>query len=421
MNWQNKKIHCVGIKGSGISGLAILLKNEGAIISGSDTAEEFPSEKELAKNNIEIKLFSAENISKEIDLVIYSSAWTEEHEERAKAKELGIEELSYAEALVKYAEGKEVIVVTGTHGKTTTTALLGQIFESGERDPNVLTGDAVKAWDSSVRAGKGKYFIIEGDEYQEKFAMFSPAGAIIPSLDYDHTDYFKTPEDYKNSFKHWIEKNPGMKFITTKEVQNSLGVPATLSDESDEKIFAKANFIFPGEHYRQNALLAIKLSRLFGIPEEKIIEGINSFKGVGRRLDFYTPERGDFVVVYDYAHHPVEIKATLKALKEKYGGYKIVAIFQPHTFTRTKAFLNEFAQAFGDADEVYFEEIYSSAREKKPDISIEDLIRETGRYKKAQHLSDFDLKNFAPPTLFVFMGAGDIWQKAKKIAGLLGA
>ena len=403
MKWKNKKIHCVGIKGAGLSGLAILLKNAGANIAGSDTAEEFPAEAELAKNGIPVKLFSPDNITKDIDFIIYSSAWPADHAERARARELKIPEMSYAEALGEYAKGKTTIVITGTHGKTTTTALLGQIFEAAGLDPDVLTGDAVKAWRSSVRSGKGEYFIVEGDEYQEKFKVFSPVGIIIPSLDYDHPDYFKDAQAYKNSFDSWIKANP--QAIVVRE-----------TEKSDEKIFSKAKFIFPGEHYRRNALLAIKMARLFGIGEEKIILGINNFKGVGRRLDFYSPEDGGKVIIYDYAHHPAEIKATLAALKGKYKGYGIVVIFQPHTYTRTKAFLEDFAKSFGDADEVYFDEIYASAREKKGEVTIDDLIHKT---PGAHHFGDFRIEKYKGKTLFVFMGAGDIWQKAKELSLLL--
>src|SRR3990167_3795913 len=403
MNWLNKKIHCVGIKGSGLSGLAILLKNEGAIISGSDTEEAFPSEDELKKNGIEIEIFSEKNITEDIDLVIYSGAW-KDHFEMENARRLGIEELSYGEALGEFAKGKKTIVITGTHGKTTTTALLGQIFEAGGLDPCVLTGDMVKAWGSSVRAGKGKFFIVEGDEYQEKFKYFSPVGIIIPSLDYDHSDYFKDKESYQKAFADWIRANPQAIVVTEPE-------------EIDEKIFSKAHFIFPGAHYRRNALLAIHLSRIFRLDEASIVSGINNFKGVRRRLDYYSPESGDFIIIYDYAHHPTEIKATLEALKKKYKEYQLVAIFQPHTYTRTKAFLEDFAQSFALSDAVFFEEIYASTREKGDKNMLADLINETKKYhKNVRTFSDFYSKNFSGKVLFVFMGAGDIWRVAEGLS-----
>lgn len=416
--WKGKKIHFIGIKGAGMSGLSQLLKKEGAVVFGSDTREVFPSETILRKEGIAVRDFSEDNISKDIDLIVYSSAYGEEHPERAKAGILGIKEMSYAEALAKYADDKQVIVVTGTHGKTTTTALLGQIFEAAGLDPAVLVGDIVKAWENSVRlpagqagSGRGDFFIVEGDEYQEKFRLFKPVGVVIPSLDWDHPDYFKTREDYLNSFESWLEKNQQAKVVRDFE-------------ETDEKIFEKANFILPGKHYRRNCLLAIRLARLFEIDAEKIIKGINAFQGVVRRLDFYTPEDSEILIIYDYAHHPEEIRATLEALSEKYPNYKLIAVFQPHTFSRTEVFLEDFAKSFSKAEAVFFEEIYASAREKPGEINLEHLIAETKKFHKQvfrlqslEALLSFAKRHDRP--LLIFMGAGDIWQKAKSLSSLL--
>ena len=407
MNWREKKIYFIGIKGTGISGLAVLLQGEGAAVSGSDTAEEFPSEAALKKAGIKIRLFDEKNIIPGLNLVIYSSAYPAGHPERKKAAELGIPELSYAEALAEYARGKKTIVVTGTHGKTTTTALLGVVFETAGLDPAVLAGDIVKNWGSSVRTGRGEHFIVEGDEYQEKFRLFKPDGIVIPALDWDHPDYFPTREAYLKSFEDWFSENPRAKLVRSWE-------------KEDEKIFQKAKFVLPGRKYRENCLLAIRLCRLFGISEEKIVSGINNFKGVGRRLDYYS----DWIV-YDYAHHPEEIKATLDALHERHPDKSLIAVFQPHTYSRTKTFLKEFAQAFERAELVFFEKIYASAREsasrRSGKIGIEDLIRETRKFhKKVFSFEDFSLEKLPANSLLVFMGAGDIWQKARKLASSLG-
>ena len=255
-----------------------------------------------------------------------------------------------------------------------------------------------------MREGKGDYFIVEGDEYQEKFKYFSPVGIIIPSLDYDHPDYFKDKESYQKAFTDWIRAN-------------SQAIVVTEPEEDDEKIFSKARFIFPGANYKRNALLAIRLSRIFGLDDASIISGINNFKGVRRRLDYYSLASGDLIIIYDYAHHPAEIRSMLKALRGQYPEHKIVAIFQPHTYTRTKVFLGDFARAFSDAQEVYFEEIYASAREKNESIKIEDLINLAKEYhQNAFNFSDFDAKKFFGKLLFVFMGAGDIWRAAEKLS-----
>lgn len=404
-----------------------MIKNEDAIVSGSDVSgEEFQSNENLQKAGIISEEFKVENIKPDINLVIYSSAFDENNIERKRASELGVEQINYADALAAFAANKKVIVITGTHGKTTTTALLGQIFEAGNLDPVVLAGDRIKAWENSVRIGHGEFMIVEGDEYQEKFRLFRPVAILIPSLDYDHPDYFKTPEIYLEAFKKFVTENPDATLVTTKETGERIGKKFESADFNDEVIFNQSKFLMPGEKYKSNCLLAIHLSQKFGIASEKIISGINNFKGVGRRLDLYTKEGAKPAIIYDYAHHPEEIVATLDAISQKYPSSKIIAVFQPHTFSRTAAFLNDFAKAFTKADEVYFDEIYASAREKIGAVSIKDLIRETEKAGKLVcKLSEFSLEKFAskikkhPDTIILFMGAGDIWQKAKKIANLI--
>lgn len=408
MNWRGKKIYFIGIKGTGVSGLAVLLQGEGAAVLGSDTAEEFPSEAALKKAGIETRLFDGKNITPDLDLIIYSSAYASEHPERKRAGELKIQEMNYAEALGEYARGKKTIVVAGTHGKTTTTALLGVLFEAAGLDPSVLAGDIVKNWGSSVRVGKGEHFVVEGDEYQEKFRLFKPAGIVIPALDWDHPDYFPTKETYLKSFEDWFSENPQARLVRSWE-------------KEDERIFQKAKFILPGRKYRENCLLAVRLCRLFGISEEKIISGINNFKGVGRRLEYYSDQ-----IIYDYAHHPAEIRATLDALSEKYPGRPLIAVFQPHTYSRTAAFLDEFAKSFSKAEMVFFDEIYASAREsagwRSGKITIENLMRATKKFhKNVSSFKNFALEKLPKNSLLIFMGAGDIWQKARALGELPGS
>lgn len=409
-----------------MSALAVLLKNEGAEISGSDTEEIFQTEKVLEKIGVESELFSADRITPDIDLIIYTPAYGPDNPERARGERLNIKVISYGEALSLFAEGKKVIVITGTHGKTTTTAILGQIFEAGGLSPSVLIGDTVKAWGSSALAGKSDYFIVEGDEYMEKFRLFKPVGIIIPSLDYDHPDYFKDKVAYLKSFKDFMKENKNAKFVSTDEIFDKLGIRGETFGEEEKNIFNKSEFIFPGEAYRSNCLLAIKMSRIFGISDENIIKGISNFRGVGRRLDTYSKPGDPIFIVYDYAHHPVEIKSTINALKSQYPEHTIVAIFQPHTYSRTKALLDDFAQAFQDTYAVFFDEIYSSQRETKGEVSIEDLIIKTHKKSpRVYRLRDFeikDLKHYASKLrkpLMIFMGAGDVWKKAEKLSSIL--
>ena len=426
MNWAGKKIHFVGIKGVGMSALASFLKNDGALISGSDVEEKFQTEGVLKKIGVEPKNFSEENISPDLDLIIYTPAFDTKNIERVKANELGIKELSYGEALSQFAKDKDVMVITGTHGKTTTTAILGQIFEAGGLDPSVLVGDNVKAWQGPVRIGKSRWFIVEGDEYQEKFRLFKPEAIIIPSLDYDHPDYFKNKEAYLKSFSDFLNENKNAKLVTTASVLETLSATGETFDAEDKRIFNESNFILPGETYKSNCLLAIKMARIFGISVDDIKQGISNFQGVGRRLDFYTKENDSIFVVYDYAHHPTEIKATISALNSKYPKHTLVAVFQPHTYSRTKTFFEEFTLSFEKAYAVFFAEIYASQREKGGDINIEDLIIKAHKLQpRIYRLRDFEpetLKKYClklEKPLILFMGAGDIWRYAEKFSETL--
>ena len=426
MNWAGKKIHFVGIKGVGMSALASFLKNDGALISGSDVEEKFQTEGVLKKIGVEPKNFSEENISPDLDLIIYTPAFDTKNIERVKANELGIKELSYGEALSQFAKDKDVMVITGTHGKTTTTAILGQIFEAGGLDPSVLVGDNVKAWQGPVRIGKSRWFIVEGDEYQEKFRLFKPEAIIIPSLDYDHPDYFKNKEAYLKSFSDFLNENKNAKLVTTASVLETLSATGETFDAEDKRIFNESNFILPGETYKSNCLLAIKMARIFGISVDDIKQGISNFQGVGRRLDFYTKENDSIFVVYDYAHHPTEIKATISALNSKYPKHTLVAVFQPHTYSRTKTFFEEFTLSFEKAYAVFFAEIYASQREKGGGINIEDLIIKAHKLQpRVYRLRDFEpetLKKYClklEKPLILFMGAGDIWRYAEKFSETL--
>ena len=426
MNWAGKKIHFVGIKGVGMSALASFLKNDGALISGSDVEEKFQTEGVLKKIGVEPKNFSEENISPDLDLIIYTPAFDTKNIERVKANELGIKELSYGEALSQFAKDKDVMVITGTHGKTTTTAILGQIFEAGGVDPSVLVGDNVKAWQGPVLIGKSRWFIVEGDEYQEKFRLFKPEAIIIPSLDYDHPDYFKNKEAYLKSFSDFLNENKNAKLVTTASVLETLSATGETFDAEDKRIFNESNFILPGEAYKSNCLLAIKMARIFGISVDDIKQGISNFQGVGRRLDFYTKENDSIFVVYDYAHHPTEIKATISALNSKYPKHTLVAVFQPHTYSRTKTFFEEFTLSFEKAYAVFFAEIYASQREKGGGINIEDLIIKAHKLQpRVYRLRDFEpetLKKYClklEKPLILFMGAGDIWRYAEKFSETL--
>ena len=398
-----KKIHMVGIKGQGMTALAELLKAQGAAITGSDTAEEFNTEAVLERLGVKPFNFAASNIKPNLDLVVYSSAYGKEQVERRQAKKLGIKQISYAEALAEIFNAKKGILVAGTHGKTTTTALLGHILAEAGLDPTVAVGGVVANWNANVLIGRSEWMVAEGDEYQKKFLLFKPYYLVLTTIDYDHPDTFKSPEEYIRAFE-------ALKAQTLKRV---------FSRKDAIKGLDTGNLI--GAHNQLNVGLAARVAQELGVSRKNIEKAVKSFRGVGRRLEiYYQSER--LIVADDYAHHPTEIQATLRGLKEKYPGWQIRVVFEPHTYSRTKALLKEFAGSFSDADEVVLLPIFSSARERAP--KGKDLAQTLFEALKQNHAKAFFgrkninllLKDMDKEKIFFLtMGAGDVWQIARKL------
>ena len=336
--FDGKRIHMVGIKGVGMTALAELLLNYGAVITGSDINEEFHTDQVLKRLNIKPLDFSALNITPDLDFVIYSSAYGETHPERQKAKELGIKEMSYAEALALIFNQKRGIMVAGSHGKTTTTALLGHIMIAAGLDPTVVVGGTVVAWDSNFRAGKSEWMLVEGDEYQEKFLNFQPKYLLITNVDYDHPDTFPDRKSYRASFEK----------LKTQTKEKIFAIETVKPLDPEALKYFKSDYLI-GEHNLKNLSLVLALAKELGIDDEAIKKGVGEFRGVRRRMEIYL-QKNDLIIMDDYAHHPAEISATLSAIKKHWPKHKITVIFQPHTNSRTRVLLSEFAKAFKDAD-----------------------------------------------------------------------
>ncbi|OGZ30113.1 MAG: hypothetical protein A2931_03055 [Candidatus Niyogibacteria bacterium RIFCSPLOWO2_01_FULL_45_48] len=418
--FNEKRIHMVGIKGVGMTALCELLLSYGASISGSDIGEEFHTDRVLERLNVKPLNFDADNITSDIDLIIYSSAYGEDNTERKKATELNITQMSYAEALAEVFNQKKGIMIAGSHGKTTTTALLGQIMISAGFDPTVIVGGTVIAWDSNFRAGKSEWMVVEGDEYQNKFLNFRPEYLLITNIDYDHPDTFPDRESYQEAFRKLAAQ-------TSKKVLGNfrnrvLKMPQNSVSEIPPVWEPSPSPYLLGEHNQKNLALVLEFCREIGIADEKIRKGLSEFSGVRRRMEIYV-QTEKLIIIDDYAHHPAEISATLSALKNNWPEYKITVIFQPHTFSRTKVLLSEFAGAFKDADEVYLAPTYSSAREgintegKNLEKSLFNELKK--RHEAVEVFSKWekgDKRVKGDKRIIITMGAGDIWQFARKMA-----
>ena len=337
INWKNlKKIYFIGIKGSGMVALVEILQRQGFNVTGSDTDEKFFTD-EILKKKLFVKYFEgfdASHITNDIDLVVYSTAYNEENNEEFRAaKYKMIPMISYPEMLGILFNKKYGIAVCGTHGKTTTTAMLSEIFSASGLDPTAVVGSLVRKWRGSALAGKSEFMIIEADEYQGKFDQYFPQSAILTSADWDHPDWFKTYDEYKNTFKKFVQKIPRHGFLVvcgdrseTLEIAKSAKCNVLkygFGKDNDfkikdyelkdgrqvfeiwhgEKKLGEFALELPGRHNALNAAAAVAMSHKFNADAEKTKEALAGFEGTSRRFE-YIGERNGAILIDDYAHHP---------------------------------------------------------------------------------------------------------------------
>jgi UDP-N-acetylmuramate--alanine ligase len=422
--------HFVGIKGTGMSSLAQILHDMNYHVQGSDIEKTIFTQKSLEERGIRILPFDKENIQQGMT-VIAGNAFPDTHEEIQAALEQDVPVIRYHRFLGQFMERFTSIAVTGAHGKTSTTGMLSHVMQ-GAKPTSYLIGDGT---------GKGvedsKYFVFEACEYRRHFLSYTPDYAIMTNVDFDHPDYFANIDDVFSAFQEMA-------------LQVKKGIIACGDDEHLQKIQAKvpvlyygfneendfqarnivksttgttfdvfvrntffASFEIPGygDHNILNALAVIALCHYEEIDVQIIQERLTTYQGVKRR--FSEKNVGDQVLIDDYAHHPTEIKATISAARQKYPEREIVAIFQPHTFTRTQTFLEDFAESLRESDKVYLCDIFGSARENHGKLSIDDLI---GRIDGSQLITEetTELLKEHKGAVLVFMGAGDI-QKFEEL------
>ncbi|EST13582.1 UDP-N-acetylmuramate--L-alanine ligase [Sporolactobacillus laevolacticus] len=432
------KYHFVGIKGTGMSALAQILQDLHHDVQGSDYDKRFFTQQALEDKNITILPFTKDNITSE-EIVIAGNAFPDEHEEIVKAKEIGVPVYRYYDFLGDLAMNYTSVAVTGTHGKTSTTGLLSFVFEAFA-PTSYLIGDGTGSGND-----KGKYFIWESCEYKRHFLHSDPDYCLITNIEFDHSDYYKDLEDVFSAFQELALKVKKAVFACGDNEQLQMiksNVPIIYYGFNEENDFQARNVTFLsddsgtefdvylrndfyghfkitgyGNHNVLNALGVISFCNYMNVPIELVKERLMQFHGVKRRFSETKLELRDQVMIDDYAHHPTEIRVTIQAAREKYPDRKIIAIFQPHTYSRTMTFMDEFAEALDTADEVYLCDIFGSAREKSGKLSIHDLQDRINASKILHNTNIEDLKQYKHSVL-LFMGAGDIqkYQNAYKQA-----
>lgn len=445
-------IHFIGIGGISMSGLAEILLEEGFTVSGSDTKES-PLTKKLESEGAVIAYGQkAENITRDIDCVVYTAAINRSNPELMEAVAQKIPMLTRAELLGQLMKNYDTpIAVSGTHGKTTTTSMISHILLAADLDPTISVGGILKAIGGNIRVGKSETFITEACEYTNSFLHFFPKISVILNIEEDHLDFFKDLEDIRHSFHQFAGLLPddGTLVINGEignyqEIYRDLSCNIVTYGASSSFDYSAGNISYnekgcvsfdlfrhgeytdrivlsvTGDHNVSNALSAIAVADLLGIPMETTKKGLLSFSGTDRRFE-YKGEFNGVTVVDDYAHHPTEIEATLKAAKH-YPHEKVWCVFQPHTYTRTKAFFHEFADALSHTDHLILADIYAARETDTLGVSSAALAEEVKkRGTDAYYFPTFDAiesflrENCRPGDLLITMGAGDIVKVGEEL------
>ena len=455
-----KKVHVVGAGGIGVSAAAKLLAHEGKIVTGSDVGRnEAVGELEAAGISVTIG-HAAANLPADADLLVYSSAVPETNPERAEAARRGIRQLSYFEFLGEYSRTKWTIAVSGTNGKSTTTAILGLILEAAGLDPTVIVGSKVRSFpDRNLRLGRGKYFVVEACEHQAHMLEIAPRMIVLTNIEEDHLDYYRDLEHIRATFQKYVESLPadGALILNADDPVSRDGLapavaPATYGFSaaaayraSDLRVgvgrlsFAVAgrgrdlgrfDLPLPGRFNVMNALAAIAAASELGVPADVIRRSIAAFPGLWRRFE-KVGERGGTPIYSDYGHHPTAVSGTLQAAREFLPDRRIVLCFQPHQHNRTKRLFDEFTAAFDGADVLVLAEIFDVAgRESAEDRDVSsaklaEAVRRrdvaSGRARPVLYAADPAAARkllaglLLPGDVCLVMGAGDIYKIADEL------
>ncbi len=404
-----------------MSALAQLLADQGDHVAGSDR-EASPTTELLAAKGIQVTIGQKpENVPANTELLIYTEAAWDDNPERIRAKELGILERSYFEALGDVSEGKRTIAVAGTHGKTTTTSMLARILRDAGVAPSAVVGSIVKDFGSNYLSGTSDWLVVEACEYKRDFLTLSPEILVVTNIEYDHTDYYKDLADVQSAFRTLMEK---AKVVVTDSTHPNIasllaGLPATIVDYAKEPYYETK---LPGEFNLMNARAAAAAAKV-AMPElqEAVVhESIAAFEGTWRRFEFKGITKNGAEVYDDYAHHPTAVRKTLAELRKRAKG-RIYVAFHPHLYSRTKDLLIDFSTAFSDADRVIIAPIYAAREVGDGSITsalLAERIEKNGTDAKAGDFVEIRRYLETEPTkgdIIMTMGAGDIYKVADQL------
>ena len=452
-----KKLHFVGIGGIGMSGIAEILVDQGFKVTGSDLVKS-ENTKRLESLGTKVHIgHDAGNLDKDVDVLVYSSAVPVDNSEVVAAEKRKIPVIRRAEMLAEIMRLKYGIGIAGTHGKTTTTSMVSLVLMEGGIDPTVIVGGRLRGLaGSNARLGKGDFIVVEADEFDRSFLSITPTIAVLTTVDTDHLDCYRDLDDIKSAFVQFASKVPFygsvilclddpvlqevLPKLKKKMVTYGINTQADLQARDitqkqntaeffvshEGKDLGKIKLQIPGKHNVQNALAAIAVGLVLNVPFEKVRNGIEKFTGVFRRWEVKAEIDG-IMVVDDYAHHPTEIKATLDGVKS---GWKrrVVCVFQPHLYSRTRDFYEEFGRSFFNADVLVLTDVYPAREEPIQGVSgelIANAAREFGHKQVHYVPHKKDVANFLmrikqKGDIIITMGAGDIWKNGEDFIKSLG-
>lgn len=443
-----KRIHCLGIGGIGLSAVAEILKDNGHIVSGSDIKR---SDVTTHLESIGINVFykhEASNVEG-VDAIVYSAAVSDENPEVVRARELGIPLFSRAEVLGMLMENySNSIAICGTHGKTTVTSMTSLILRNAKFKPTILVGGNLPEINGNVEIGSNDYFVTEACEYMDSFLNLKPSIGVILNIDSDHLDYFKDMDHIVRSFSSFVEKvgpdgtivaygdNPFVKEILKNHDNKITYGYSETNDyyadniEFDDRGFPKYDIVsggeklaevelaVPGEHNVLNSMAAFATAKHLGVDTDVIVSTLAAFGGTHRRFDYTGVTENGVKVIDDYAHHPTEVRATLSAARNVKHN-KLWVVFQPHTYTRTKALFDDFVECFEDTDVLILTDIFAAREKDIYNISSEKLynaMKEKHPEREVHYIGDFDEiaeyieKNAERDDIVITMGAGDVYK-----------
>lgn len=445
-NIEGKHIYFMGIGGIGMSGIAEILLDFGYRVSGSDIKTSNVTERLQKKGAVIYIGQKAENITEEIDIIVRSSAIREGNPELMRAKELGIDILHRSQMLAYLMEHKRAICVAGAHGKTTTSSMIALMLELAEKDPTVVVGGEIYQIGSNAKSGKSDILVAEADESDGSFLNLLPWMAVITNVEEDHLDHYKNLDAIRSAFQEFVRKTGanGVAVLNydceeTRQLASQVQGKLITYGFADDAQLQSRNWRYeqgintadvylnglllgtmklhvPGRHNISNGLAAVAAGLEIGMTFEEITTGLAQFGGARRRFQLLGNVH-DIQIIDDYAHHPTEIAATIQAARGVHSG-RLVAVFQPHRYSRTKFLADKFAESFQLADEVILTDVYAAGEdlsEGAESTAIIDHMTQSVQMVHREKLNNFLLDFVQPDDMVLMMGAGNIWQNSMQL------